>query len=148
MTGEKRRKKKIDAANIADAGEIVKEHGTLHIAKDMYGGAENRHLYLYLYNTERFPYLFLDEISLPVYGKDMEPVHLQVKSRKNNPKVAKKNGISAEIRNCDDDLAYPIEELIEEEKEVLEDIRSGRTPAYHTAEDMFEALNRELDCER
>ena len=91
---------------------------------------------------------FLDEISLSVYGGGMEPVHLQVKSRKNNPKVAKKNGISAEMRNCDDDLAYPIEELIEEEKEVLEDIRSGRTPAYHTAEDMFEALNRELDRER
>ena len=52
------------------------------------------------------------------------------------------------MKHCDDDLAYPIEELIEEEKEVLEDIRSGRTPVYHTAEDMFEALNRELDCER
>lgn len=72
---------------------------------------------------------------------------MQVKSRKNNPKIAKGNGIS-EMKHCDDDLAYPIEELIEEEKEVLEDIRSGRTPAYHTAEDMFEALNRELDCER
>ena len=77
----------------------------------------------------------------------MEPVHLQVKSRKNNPKVAKKNGIS-EMKHCDDDLAYPIEELIEEEKEVLEDIRSGKTPVYHTAGDMFEALNRELDRER
>ena len=77
----------------------------------------------------------------------MEPVHLQVKSRKNNPKIAKGNGIS-EMKHCDDDLAYPIEELIEEEKEVLEDIRSGRTPVYHTAEDMFEALNRELDRER
>lgn len=74
-------------------------------------------------------------------------MHLQVKSRKNNPKIAKGNGIS-EMKHCDDDLAYPIEELIEEEKEVLEDIRSGRTPVYHTAEDMFEALNRELDRER
>ncbi len=78
----------------------------------------------------------------------MEPARLQVKSHKNNPKVAKRNGIPAEMKHCDDDLAYPIEELIEEEKEVLEDIRSGRTPVYHTAEDMFEALNRELDRER
>lgn len=100
-----------------------------------------------IYIKQQFLFLFLDEISLPVYGKDMEPVHLQVKSRKNNPEVAKKNGIS-EMKHCDDDLAYPIEELIEEEKEVLEDIRSGRTPVYHTAEDMFEALNRELDRER
>ena len=69
---------------------------------------------------------------------------------------AEKRHVSAEKyveqrleEDCEEDgSAYPIEELIEEEKEVLEDIRSGRTPVYHTAEDMFEALNRELDCER
>ena len=85
-------------------------------------------------------FLFLDEISLPVYGKDMEPVHLQVKSRKNNPKVAKKNGTSAEMRNCDDDLVYPVEELIEEEKQALRDMRDGKLQEYDNLEDAFKSL--------
>ena len=84
-------------------------------------------------------FLFLDEISLPVYGKDMEPVNLQVKSRKNNPKIAKGNGIS-EMKHCDDDLAYPIEELIEEEKQALRDMRDGKLQEYDNLEDAFKSL--------
>ena len=77
----------------------------------------------------------------------MEPVRLQLKPHKDNGEVLKKNVVS-EIKKYNDDLTYPIEELVEEEKEVLKDVRNGKTPVYHTARDMFEALNRELDCER
>lgn len=121
----------------------MKEHATLRIAKGMYDGSENRHL-----STERFPCLFLiNELRLSVYDRDTEPVRLRLKPRKDNGEVAKRNVIS-EIKKHNDDFAYPIEEPIEEEKEVPKDIRNGKTPAYPTAGNMFKALNRESDRER
>ena len=42
--------------------------------------------------------------------------------------------------HCDDDLSYLIEELIEEEKQVLLDMRGGKCPEYDNLEEAFKSL--------
>ena len=40
----------------------------------------------------------------------------------------------------DDELAYPIEDVLREAREAKEEIKAGKLKMYDTAEEMFEAL--------
>ena len=40
----------------------------------------------------------------------------------------------------DDELAYPIEDMLREAREVKEEMKAGKLKMYDTAEEMFEAL--------
>lgn len=69
---------------------------------------------------------------------------------------AKKKNLSAEqyATEClksdfeeDEDLVYSKEELFEELKQLEEDVAAGKLPVYDSAEEMFKALDFELDHE-
>ncbi len=40
----------------------------------------------------------------------------------------------------DDELAYPIEDVLREAREAKEEMKAGKLKMYDTAEEMFEAL--------
>ena len=48
--------------------------------------------------------------------------------------------IEAEKGDDDDELAYPIEDVLQEAREAKEEIKAGKLKMYDTAEEMFEAL--------
>ena len=45
-----------------------------------------------------------------------------------------------EKRGDDDDMEYPVEDVLREAREAKEDMKAGKLKMYDTAEEMFEAL--------
>ena len=45
-----------------------------------------------------------------------------------------------EKRGDDDELAYPVEDVLREAREAKEEMKAGKLKMYDTAEEMFEAL--------
>ena len=49
--------------------------------------------------------------------------------------------------HCDDDLVYSKKELLEGLRQLEKDVKAGKYPVYDTADEMFKALDFELDHE-
>ena len=86
------------------------------------------------------------------YNKSMESAHLCIQLKPETYKrilsFAEKRHVSAEKyveQRLEEDyeedgLAYPIEDLIEEEKQALRDMRDGKLQEYDNLEDAFKSL--------